>query len=145
MAFMEPRSSLPPLHKLTIGPDVHRCGTSGSMRACHAAGPGSIPGRNKFPRWGFFGVFFSPVRHMSGSFRPRRSPNIVWPSLSSSIIFHYRPQWPEMLMRPKTSNIHTLVLILSKIHPVPSIIIHLLQIQFNIILPSTFRPPQSFF
>ena len=22
---------------------VHRCGTSGSMRACHAAGPGSIP------------------------------------------------------------------------------------------------------
>ena len=28
---------------------VHRCGTSGSMRACHAAGPGSIPGRDKFP------------------------------------------------------------------------------------------------
>ena len=22
---------------------VHRCGTGGSMRACHAAGPGSIP------------------------------------------------------------------------------------------------------
>ena len=36
---------------------VHRCGTSGSMRACHAAGPGSIPGREKFPGWGFFGVF----------------------------------------------------------------------------------------
>ena len=30
---------------------VHR------MRACHAAGPGSIPGRDKFPGWGFFGVF----------------------------------------------------------------------------------------
>ena len=29
---------------------VHRCGASGSMRACHAAGPGSIPGRYKFPR-----------------------------------------------------------------------------------------------
>ena len=28
---------------------VHRCGTGGSMRACHAAGPGSIPGRDKFP------------------------------------------------------------------------------------------------
>ena len=28
---------------------VHRCGASGSMRACHAAGPGSIPGRDKFP------------------------------------------------------------------------------------------------
>ena len=28
---------------------VHRCGTGGSLRACHAAGPGSIPGRDKFP------------------------------------------------------------------------------------------------
>ena len=28
---------------------VHRCGTGGSMRACQAAGPGSIPGRDKFP------------------------------------------------------------------------------------------------
>ena len=36
---------------------VHRCGASGSMRACHAASPGSIPGRDKFPGWGFFGVF----------------------------------------------------------------------------------------
>ena len=29
---------------------VHRCGPGGSMRACHAAGPGSIPGSDKFPR-----------------------------------------------------------------------------------------------
>ena len=36
---------------------VHRCGTGVSMRACHAAGPGSIPGRDKFPGWGFFGAF----------------------------------------------------------------------------------------
>ena len=28
---------------------VHRCGLGGSMRACHAAGPGSIPSRDKFP------------------------------------------------------------------------------------------------
>ena len=28
---------------------VHRCEASGSMRACHAAGPGSIPGRDRFP------------------------------------------------------------------------------------------------
>ena len=28
---------------------VHRCGGSGSMLPCHAAGPGSIPGRDKFP------------------------------------------------------------------------------------------------
>ena len=55
----------------------------------------------------FFRGFYSPVRQMSGSFRPPRSPNIIWPSLSSSIIIHYGPQWPEMLTRPKTSNIHT--------------------------------------
>ena len=36
---------------------VHCCGTGGSMHACHEAGPGSIPGRDKFPGWGFFGVF----------------------------------------------------------------------------------------
>ena len=28
---------------------VHSCGSGGSMPACHAAGPGSIPGRDKFP------------------------------------------------------------------------------------------------
>ena len=50
--------------------------------------------------WGFS----SPVRHMSGSFRPPRSPNIIWPSLSS-IIIHYGRQWPEMFTRPKASNI----------------------------------------
>ena len=27
---------------------VHRYGSGGSMRACHAAGPGSIPGRDEF-------------------------------------------------------------------------------------------------
>ena len=31
---------------MSIG--VHRCGASGSMRACHAAGPGSIPGEVSF-------------------------------------------------------------------------------------------------
>ena len=38
---------------------VHRCGAGGSMRVCHASGPGSIPGRNKFPGWGFFRVFLT--------------------------------------------------------------------------------------
>ena len=28
---------------------VHRSGAGGSMHVCHAAGPGSIPGRDKFP------------------------------------------------------------------------------------------------
>ena len=41
---------------------------------------------------------------MSGSLRPPRSPNIIWPSLSSNIIF-YGHQWPETSMRPNTSNI----------------------------------------
>ena len=29
--------------------EVLRCGSDGSMRACHAAGQGSIPGRDNFP------------------------------------------------------------------------------------------------
>ena len=40
---------------------VHRCGTGGSMRTCHAAGPGSVPVRDRSPGWGFSG-FSSPVR-----------------------------------------------------------------------------------
>ena len=59
-----------------------------------------------------FRGFSSPVRQMSGSFRPPRSPNIIWPSLLS-ILIHYGRQWPEMLTRPKTSNIHTYAMIQS--------------------------------
>ena len=55
----------------------------------------------------FLQGFSSPVRQMSGSLRPPRSPNIIWPSLSSSLIIHYGRQWPEMLTCPKTLNIHT--------------------------------------
>ena len=47
--------------------------------------------------------FSLPVRQMSGSFRHTRSPNIIWPSLSSSShIIHYGRQRPEMLTCPKT-------------------------------------------
>ena len=84
---------------------VHCCGTGGSMRTCHAAGLGSIPSRDKFPGWHFFRGSSTPVRQMSGSFRPPRSPNMIWPSLSS-VIIHYGRQWPEMLTYPKTFNIH---------------------------------------
>ena len=35
---------------LETDPRVHRCGLSGSMCACHAADPGSIPSRVRFPR-----------------------------------------------------------------------------------------------
>ena len=108
MAFKEPGGSLPPLHKLAIGPylqqdlailldhnpPVHRCGASGSTRACHAAGPGSIPGRDKFPGWGFFwGGFSSPVRRMS---------RISFGHYNHPSSFHYGRQWPEMLTRPST-------------------------------------------
>ena len=57
--------------------------------------------------WGFS----SPVRKMSGSFRPPRSPNIIWPSLSS-INIHYGRQWAKMLMHPKTLSIHTYIRII---------------------------------
>ena len=39
------------------------------------------PGQVSWVR--FFRDFSSPVRQMSGSIRPPRSPNIIWPSLSS--------------------------------------------------------------
>ena len=39
--------------------EVHRCGQGGSMRACHAAGPGSFPSREKFPGWSFSGFFLT--------------------------------------------------------------------------------------
>ena len=35
--------------------EVHRCGASGTMRACHVTGPGSIPGWDRFPGCGFSG------------------------------------------------------------------------------------------
>ena len=55
---------------------IHRCGPAGSMRSCHVAGPGSIPGRDKFPRWGFFGVFphlSDKCREVLGTQGPRIS------------------------------------------------------------------------
>ena len=51
----KPRSKMAPDHgrlyvyMLQTIESVHRCGASGSMRACRAAGPGSIPGLYKFP------------------------------------------------------------------------------------------------
>ena len=85
---------------------IHRCGTGSSMRACHTVGPVIDPRLGQVSWVRFFVDFSSPVRQISGSFRPPRSPNIIWPSLSSLII-HYGCQWPEMLTRPKTWNIHT--------------------------------------
>ena len=68
------------------------------------SGPGFYPRSGQVSWVRFFRGFSSPVRPMSGNFRPPRSSNIIWPSLSS-IIIHYGCQWPEMLTGPKTSNI----------------------------------------
>ena len=65
---------------------VHRCGTGDSMRACHAAGPGLISGRDRFPGWGFFRVFPSPVRQISGNFRPK-DPRISFGRHNNYFIF----------------------------------------------------------
>ena len=79
-----------------------------------ACAPVTQRARVRFPvGTGFLGEVFSgfssPVRQISGSFRPPRSPNIIWPSLPSSVIIHYGRQWPEMLTRPKPSNIHKFI------------------------------------
>ena len=56
---------------------LKRCGAGGSMRACHAAGRVRSPvGTISWVRF-FFMNFSSPVRLMSGSFSPTRSPNII--------------------------------------------------------------------
>ena len=68
------------------------------------SGPGFDPRSGQVSWVRFFRGFSSPVRQMSVSFRPPRSPNIIWRSLSSWLIIHYGRQWPEMLTRPKTLN-----------------------------------------
>ena len=79
------------LHKLHLN-CVHRCGANGSMRACHAVGPGSIPGRVRFPGWGFFRGYSSPVRQMSGNFRPPKVPEY---HLAVVFIIPYSPCWDD--------------------------------------------------
>ena len=54
-----------------------------------------------------FWDFSSPVRQMLGSFSPPKVPEYHLAVIIISIIIHYGRQWPEMLMHPKTSNIHT--------------------------------------
>ena len=61
---------------------VHRCGAGGTMRACHTAGPNSIPGREKFPGWVFSG-FFLTCKTCQEALRPQ-SPRI-------SFGHHYYP------------------------------------------------------
>ena len=76
-------------HIITF-PPVYRCGPGGSMHVCHIAGPGSNPGRDKFPGWDF-SFFFSPVRQTSGSFRPPWFPEY---HLAIIIILHHSLRAP---------------------------------------------------
>ena len=62
---------------------VHHCGAAGSMRVCHEADPGSIPRMGQVSWVRFFLGFPSPVRQMSRSFSPSKSPNIILPPKSS--------------------------------------------------------------
>ena len=64
---------------------VHRCGAGGTMRACHSAGPGSIPGRDKFPGCGFFG-FFS---HLYDKCQEALDPKVPKYHLAVIIILSY--------------------------------------------------------
>ena len=92
-------------HKSTIWDPRYYFPSEGQHAHLSRSGPRFDPRSGQVSWVRFFRGFSSPVRQMSGSFRPPRSPNITWPPLSS-IISHYGRQWPEMLMRPKTSNIH---------------------------------------
>ena len=49
---------------------VHRCGAGGSMRACHAAGPGSISCPDTFLGRVFFRGFSSPVNQCQEALGP---------------------------------------------------------------------------
>ena len=49
------------------------------MRACHAAGPGSIPDRDKLPGRFFFSGFFLVCKTNVRKLGPHGSPNIIWP------------------------------------------------------------------
>ena len=65
------------------------------MRACHAAGPGSITARDKFPGRGYFGVF-PHVRQMSGSFRPPWIPEyhlVIIIILIISALLEWMSKW----------------------------------------------------
>ena len=81
------------------------------MGACHAAGPGSIPGWDKFPGWGFFEGVSSPVRRMSGSFRPTSSSSlarqpVMGPGLPQKLLpFASIHSKPYPISFPNCSNI----------------------------------------
>ena len=57
-----------------------------------------------------FSGFFLPCKTNVRKLSAPRSSNIIWLSLLSSLIIHYGRQWPDVLTRPETSNMHTYIL-----------------------------------
>ena len=64
--------------------------TGGSMCAYHAAGLGLIPSRDKFPGWGFFGVF----PHLSDKYQEALGPKVPEYHLAIIIIHNHSYQAP---------------------------------------------------
>ena len=56
------------------------------LRVCHAAGPGSILGRDMFPRWGIFGVFPHLLNKTQESLSPQ-GPQISFGRHNQPFIF----------------------------------------------------------
>ena len=88
--FLITFSSLPKDSPVLILLEVHRCGPGGSTRACHAAGPGSIPDRDRFFWVRFFRGFSSPVRQIS----KLQAPKVPEYHLAIIIITHHSLRAP---------------------------------------------------
>ena len=72
---------------------IHRCGPGGSMCACHAAGLGSIPGRDRFPGEVFFLGFFLTCKTYV---RKLQAPKVTEYHLAIIIIVIYHSLWAPM-------------------------------------------------
>ena len=75
---------------------VHRCGAGCSMRACHPAGPGSKPGRDKFSEWCFL-EFFSQLLDKCQEALDPQGPRISFGRHNHSFIFALL-EWMGMWM-----------------------------------------------
>ena len=62
------------------------------MRACHAADPGSISGRDRFPGWGFIFGFFLTCKTNVRKLEAQKVPEY---HLAAIFIVSYSPCWNE--------------------------------------------------
>ena len=70
------RFFIPSICILCLRKTPHRCGAGGDISR---SGLGFHPRSGQVSWVRFFRGFSSPVRQMSGSFRPHGSPHIIWP------------------------------------------------------------------